>query len=101
MEEKSVNPFVTVAHPGLRLNTFPLSCAESSMLGLFYSAYACARAEVLLVCLQGVYEFASEVGFIKGGEIPSVLTCTGENARFTQTITRYLQNYLQNVGMHD
>eukprot|EP00976_Prorocentrum_cordatum_P092104 1188796-Prorocentrum_minimum.AAC.3 len=23
---------------------------------------------------QGVYEFASEVGFIKGGEIPSVLT---------------------------
>ena len=29
---------------------------------------------------QGVYEFASEVGFIKGGEIPSVLTRTGEGA---------------------
>jgi hypothetical protein len=29
--EKSVPSYATLAHPGLRLNTFTLSCAESSV----------------------------------------------------------------------
>jgi hypothetical protein len=28
-EEESMSPFVTLAYPGLRLNTFTSSCAES------------------------------------------------------------------------